>query len=120
MGKLKALPSTLSRLQPGLGSLPAPARSTNAERSAYSPWRKLYNTARWRSLRMKIFMRDGFTCQWPGCGHVEGNTSLLVADHRQPHRGDEALFWDEDNLWTLCKPHHDGAKQKAERGGRAG
>lgn len=81
------------------------------------PWRKWYSTARWRRLRLSIFDRDGFTCQWPGCGHVEGDTSKLVADHKQAHRGDEALFWAEGNLWTLCKPCHDGPKQQAEQAG---
>lgn len=80
------------------------------------PWRGWYSTARWRRLRLAIFDRDGFTCQWPGCGHVEGDPSKLVADHKQPHRGDEAMFWAEGNLWTLCKPCHDGPKQRAEQG----
>lgn len=66
---------------------------------------------------MKILLRDLFTCQWRGCGRVVADTSQLVADHREPHRGDEALFWSEDNLWTLCKPCHDSAKQREERRG---
>ncbi|EZP57246.1 HNH endonuclease family protein [Sphingomonas sp. RIT328] len=66
---------------------------------------------------MAILRRDLFTCQWRGCGRVEADTSLLVADHREPHRGDEALFWDERNLWCLCKPCHDSRKQREERSG---
>nr|WP_243256973.1 HNH endonuclease signature motif containing protein [Rhizobium skierniewicense] len=50
-----------------------------------------------------------------GCGRIDGNTSRLVADHKIPHRGDEALFWDESNLQCLCKPCHDGLKQRQER-----
>ena len=53
----------------------------------------------------------------PGCGKIEGDTSQLVADHRRPHRGDERLFWDERNLQCLCKPCHDGTKQRQERRG---
>lgn len=30
-----------------------------------------------------------------------------VVDHRIPHRGDKALFWDRGNWQTLCKTHHD-------------
>jgi len=79
------------------------------------PWRAWFNLARWKKLRIATFVRDLFTCQMPGCGRVEGKTALLVADHRIPHRGDPDLFWDPDNLQTLCKPCHDGAKQAAER-----
>ena len=62
---------------------------------------------------MSVLLRDRFTCQ--KCSHLEADTSQLVADHKQPHRGDEALFWDVLNLWTLCKPCHDSWKQRQER-----
>lgn len=39
----------------------------------------------------------------------------LVADHIRPHRGDPALFWWADGIQCLCKPCHDGAKQREER-----
>jgi 5-methylcytosine-specific restriction endonuclease McrA len=79
-----------------------------------TPWKAWYNTARWQRLRMLVFKRDRYTCQC-GCGLIEGNTSLLVCDHKIPHRGDERLFWDETNLQTLLKSCHDRAKQKAEQ-----
>ena len=82
---------------------------------ASAQWKRWYNTARWRALRLKIFLRDLFTCQMPGCGRLEGDTSLLVCDHIKPHRGNEALFWDEANLQTLCKPCHDKVKQREEQ-----
>lgn len=68
-----------------------------------------------RETRLRIFARDGFTCQRPVCGFMSANTSRLICDHRQPHRGDEALFWGEGNLQTLCKPCHDRHKQSEER-----
>lgn len=40
-----------------------------------------------------------------------------VADHVRPHRGDAALFWDETNLQSLCRPHHDRDKQATEKRG---
>lgn len=73
----------------------------------------------WKRLRWRILVRDRFTCQC-GCGHIESDTSQLVADHRIPHRGDRGLFWDEDNLQCLWKPHHDRDKQAAEKQGRVG
>lgn len=78
-------------------------------------WRAWYKTARWQRLRLQILRRDLFTCQWPGCGRIEADTSQLVADHRRPHRGDEAMFWDAENLWCLCKRCHDSQKQRYER-----
>lgn len=64
---------------------------------------------------MAVLVRDLFTCQ--RCGVIEADTSQLVADHKRPHRGVEALFWDITNLWTLCKPCHDSWKQREERRG---
>ena len=85
------------------------------ERDQNVGWRKWYKTARWQRLRMVILIRDLFTCQMPGCGKIESNTSLLVCDHKTPHRGDEAMFWNENNLQCLCKACHDSLKQKEER-----
>jgi 5-methylcytosine-specific restriction endonuclease McrA len=77
------------------------------------PWKAWYKTARWQKLRYAILLRDLFTCA--KCGRIEGNTSLLVADHIKPHRGDVRLFWDETNLQCLCKSCHDTWKQAAEQ-----
>ena len=41
-----------------------------------------------------------------------------VCDHIRPHRGNEALFWDQGNLQCLCAPCHSGEKQRAEQPGR--
>jgi 5-methylcytosine-specific restriction endonuclease McrA len=30
-----------------------------------------------------------------------------VVDHIQPHKGDETLFWDENNWQPLCRQCHD-------------
>ncbi|MBR0855653.1 HNH endonuclease [Bradyrhizobium liaoningense] len=78
-------------------------------------WKRWYKTARWQALRLTIFQRDLFTCQRPECGHLESSTALLVCDHKVPHRGDERLFWDENNLQTLCKACHDKIKQRDEQ-----
>lgn len=51
------------------------------------------------------------------CGKLNRVTPATVVDHIIPHRGDEVLFWDADNLQSLCKPCHDGAKQAQEKNG---
>ena len=113
MPRLTSIRSRLGSLRPKVASTPVDRASMDRVRDQ-RPWRKWYKTARWRALRWSVLVRDCFTCQWPGCGRIEPDTSKLVADHRRPHRGDEMLFWDEDNLWTLCSGCHSGAKQRAE------
>ena len=76
------------------------------------PWKRWYGTARWERLRRKVFLRDLYRCQAKGCGKTIASP---VCDHIKPHRGDEALFWDEGNLQTMCKPCHDSTKQQQEQ-----
>lgn len=115
MGKsrLATMPGRLAKMPPRLAAAPDDRRGRDAARDA-QPWRKWYKTARWQSLRWSVLVRDLFTCQ--RCRAVVSDTAKLVADHRIAHRGDERLFWDRGNLWTLCKPCHDGWKQRQEHG----
>lgn len=50
---------------------------------------------------------------------ADGRTvAATVVDHITPHKGDEALMWDQGNWQALCKPHHDSDKQAVEKSGR--
>lgn len=51
------------------------------------------------------------------CEQMGRITQATVCDHIKPHKGNEALFFDPANLSSLCKLHHDSAKQRAERRG---
>jgi 5-methylcytosine-specific restriction endonuclease McrA len=108
----------LSTLTPRVARLDG--KDAEASRSRYrdakAEWRAWYKTARWQKLRWSVLVRDCFTCQL--CGRLEGNTAQLVCDHIEPHRGDEARFWNGP-FQTLCKPCHDGDKQASEKGGHA-
>lgn len=42
-----------------------------------------------------------------------------VVNHKIPHRGDQDLFWSEENWEALCKQHHDSDVQMAEKSGKA-
>lgn len=121
MGRLSSPPSRLKAapfrigLAPSetAGQTPGAMRGASAAR-VKAPWSGWYKLAAWRRLRLKVFLRDGYVCAM--CGRLEGDTSKLTCDHRQPHRGDQALFWDEDNLQTLCtEPCHVKHKQKQEQ-----
>jgi 5-methylcytosine-specific restriction protein A len=113
--RLKQLRGPLTPLKPMVAFLNDDKAAASRARDRRHEYRAWYKTQAWRRLRWKILTRDLFTCQRPGCGRLEADTSLLVADHRKPHRGDPGLFWDEQNLWCLCKTCHDSVKQAEER-----
>jgi len=113
MARLKTLKPRLRALPPRI-RMPEGRAETERHRNA-QPWRRWYKLARWRRLRWAVLIRDMFTCRM--CGRIEADTSKLVADHREPHRGDEALFWDVNNLQTLCEDCHNGPKARMEARG---
>lgn len=106
----------IKTLKPSIGYLPQKHAVLNTlgetARTARTPWRKWYKTQRWRSLRWDVLRRDRFTCQM--CNKIAEDSSQLVADHVQPHRGDALLFWNRDNLQCLCASCHNSEKQKIE------
>ena len=51
------------------------------------------------------------------CDDMNKVTAATVVDHKTPHKGDESLFFDPDNLQSLCKLHHDSTKQLMENRG---
>jgi 5-methylcytosine-specific restriction protein A len=67
--------------------------------------------------------RERYLCDHPLCVycHRQGLTAAAsVVDHKVPHRGDQDLFWNEDNWQALCKTCHDSVKQAEEATGLAG
>lgn len=73
--------------------------------------------ARWRRAS-KAFLREHPLCVY--C-QAEGKVvASAVTDHIVPHRGDAGLFWDRTNWQALCKPCHDGKKQREERAAGVG
>lgn len=107
--KVKQLKPRLQGLAPRVAILKTDHDTRRRQQQA---WRKWYYTARWKRLRWQCLERDLFTCQL--CGRIEPEASKLVADHKVRHLGDPAKFWNLGNLQCLCKPCHDGAKQRAE------
>ena len=54
--------------------------------------------------------RDRFLRGHPLCAECLKRGKIApatVVDHIVPHRGDQKLFWDEDNWQALCKACHD-------------
>lgn len=77
-------------------------------------WHHLYKTAAWKWLRLAQLRKEPM-CAY--CLAVGKTTSANVCDHKTPHKGDLVLFHDPNNLQSLCKPCHDGAKATLERSG---
>ncbi|AYJ92048.1 MULTISPECIES: HNH endonuclease [Serratia] len=79
-----------------------------------SPWHYLYNTKRWYRLRYHQLQKQPL-CEF----HLKRDqvVSASIVDHVKPHKGDEELFHDPDNLQSLCKRCHDSVKQRMEKGG---
>lgn len=123
MGRLKSLPPRLPPMPSRLGTVKPSSRKEaeaqrHRDRDEQQEWRRWYKTADWQRLRWSVLVDHLFTCQMAGCGQIYADTSKLVADHKTPHHGDKALFWDKNNLQCLCKPCHDKLKQREERGRR--
>jgi 5-methylcytosine-specific restriction protein A len=96
------------RVQRGAGLKALDQRSGAAQ--AYRRW---YYTPQWRALRRDQLARNPFCSM---CRAMGRSTRATIADHKRPHRGDKALFFDARNLDSLCAPHHDATKQRHERG----
>lgn len=80
-------------------------------------WVKWYKNANWHRLRHSVLSREPL-CRF--CKKKGIITEATVADHINPHRGDEKKFYDINNLQSLCKPCHDGTKKKMEASGDFG
>lgn len=86
------------------------------------------NPDSWRSTKQKTAER-GYGGKWQKaregwlqahplcvmCDELDHRvTAASVVDHRIPHRGDMALFWDRTNWQSLCAHHHSAHKQREE------
>ena len=71
-----------------------------------------YNS-RWQKAR-KMFLAEHPLCV--ECEKQGRYVEATVVDHITPHKGDQALFWDENNWQPLCKQCHD-RKTVLEDGG---
>ncbi len=76
----------------------------------------LYNSRQWQRLRDQQLSED------PLCWYCEQIGKVAVAntvDHITPHNGDEALFFDHNNLRSSCKRCHDSIAAVKDRVGYA-
>ena len=76
---------------------------------------KLYSTKAWRELRHNQLLIEPLCAMCKQDGFIK---PAEVVDHVIPHKGNIDLFYDNKNLQSLCKYHHDSTKQILERTGK--
>lgn len=96
---------------PGQRSRQAERRGYDERRREQQPWRAWYQTKEWKAKRAEQLAREPY-CR--ACAEEGRVTPASVCDHVEPHRGDPVKFW-QGETQSLCKPCHDGAKQREER-----
>ncbi|AWV07218.1 HNH endonuclease signature motif containing protein [Marilutibacter maris] len=97
--RVQPAPSRIATMQPG--SWRTGKQSSAARGYGY----------RWQQYRLRFLAEHPLCVMCQAEGRV---TAATIVDHKQPHRGDERLFWEPTNHQALCKPHHDGEKQREE------
>jgi 5-methylcytosine-specific restriction enzyme A len=82
-------------------------------------YRKLYKLKAWQRLREQALLRDAFTCQRCKCFLKRGTTEpqSAVVHHITAHKGNTDLFFDLDNLQSVCWSCHSGVIQSEEARG---
>lgn len=90
-------------------------RQFDARRRAEKPWRAWYGTPQWKKLRAHQLRQEPL-CRM--CKDMSRIVAASVADHKIPHKGDAALFFDAQNLQSLCATHHNSTKARDEARGR--
>jgi 5-methylcytosine-specific restriction endonuclease McrA len=71
-------------------------------------------TRRWEKARL-AYLREHPLCVL--CQAIGRTTQATVVDHKTPHHGDPAIFWDVSQWQSVCQPCHDSVKQAQERTG---
>lgn len=64
----------------------------------------------YQQWRKKVYKRDNFVCQWPGCT----NSKKLNAHHIKKWSDYPGLRFEEKNGITLCNHHHKAIKNMEE------
>lgn len=90
--------------------------TTGSWRSGMTSTQRGYNY-KWQKARER-YLNSNPLCVY--CQQIGRVTAASIVDHIVAHRGDMALFWDQTNWQSLCKPCHDSVKQAEEAASRGG
>jgi 5-methylcytosine-specific restriction protein A len=89
-------------------SVKAPQHNARGNEATNRQRRRAMHTGSkgWRLQRERVLVRDGYMCQWPGCGCYGDQV-----DHRNDNADEHVT---DDELWTLCIRHH-SSKTRTEQ-----
>ena len=104
---LKTITKKWNKLQAEELFLPSEKMIKNEQ---YKP--RLYDTPAWRTCS-KRFLAENPLCVF--CKKKGIIKTANVIAHIIPHRGDKALFWDENNWQPLCYHCHNSIKKRIEK-----
>jgi len=90
------------------------ARFFYGQKMSVPSYKKLYSTKQWYRLRHYQLKQSPLCIFCQKLGRIQ---AAQIVDHIEPHRGDKQKFFDANNLQSLCKLCHDGAKQQLEKSG---
>ena len=81
-----------------------------------TPSDRIRNSFKWQKVRDRVKDRDHYLCRLclPGDGYKRLNNENLEVHHIVPIEQDESLAFDESNLITLCRQHHEEAEAAGE------
>lgn len=115
--RLSTLGKRIGKMPPRIGQAEGDRAGQDRQREQINRWRKWYRTPRWSALRLDVLKRDGWRCVHTGAPLTgKGNDpSAPVIHHKEPHKGDERLFWDAGNLEAVSKAWHDSQGQKSDK-----
>ena len=74
---------------------------------------RIYDRRLWKRQRLAQLEKEPL-CRY--CTKMGVITAATVVDHIKPHRGDERLAHDPNNLQSLCKPCHDVHADAKDKG----
>lgn len=86
-----------------------------AQRKQSEAWHRLYAHPGWKPLRLAQLAREPF-CRvcWQ---ERRARVRATEVDHIRPHRGDRSLFFDPENLQSLCHRCHSAKTMRELRDG---
>jgi len=95
----------------GLRTKAAPRHSSfkPKPKAPRKPAGRVYDTARWKKIRVRVLLRDNYTCT--ACGVIVGNKPMNAHIH---HIDGNPKNMNMENLATLCHSCHSSETMKGQ------
>lgn len=87
----------------GLCEIHARQRQQMIQDHRDNKWLYLYKSARWQAMRDAQLRKDPLCCK---CRKQNRLTPADTADHIKPHHGNPDLFYNADNMQSMCASCH--------------